>query len=267
MKKLKVIAAGLVIGALAGVSYEGYKLFTKPVVVKVVGPKIDRTLELTTEVTEYSAGDVLRKLPKDMKKTLLTLSSPGGDVDAGKHLEAEVRYRNVDTYVPVMAASMAAQLFMEGERRYVEPDALILFHSVANGLGRPDQVGEMLKLLDSDIIKTYLGGSITGDEVLATLDSAECKEHMSKLLKILSDIGSVIETRDTLETIKNHMDMINEAGMFVFDKLISKKLTKERLLAIYGNFKKNKFITGKELFELGIATHLGHPNMADYGEQ
>ncbi len=259
MKKLKVIGLGLFIGALLGTSLVGYQAS--------VSVKVDRTLELREEVEPGIMAELTGLLPKDNEKTLLTIDSPGGDVASGKAFEAELRYRNVDTYVPVFAASMGAQIWMEGKRRFVEPDAIVLFHSVANGLGRPDQVGDMIKLLDSAPVVEFMKGALTVDEAVLLEPDVMQRGPLFRILSMLADMGSVDHVRDMLETTKNLMDNMNLGGLIVFDKLLSAKLTKERLLEIYGNFKKNKFILGKELYELGIATDLGHPDMADYGEE
>ena len=67
-------------------------------------------------------------------RLLIKLMSPGGEVVTGKDLQASIkRGKHIDTYVSSMAASMGASTFMLGERRYVDEDAIVLFHGAHGG--------------------------------------------------------------------------------------------------------------------------------------
>jgi hypothetical protein len=121
-----------------------------------------------------------------------------------------------DTLVTYMAASAAAQTFLAGVNRYVEPTAAILFHGAANG--HYGTVGDVKKrILISD-----------------SLEEIKILESVLTLLNVFNEAS--LKIWEPLIAASNG------------------KLTKEIVIkTIYNNYEKDVFVSGQQLIDLGIA--------------
>lgn len=248
------------------------------------------------------------------KRELIELTSPGGSVFAGKTLiNAMVKSDTVDTSIPVFGASMAADTWVTGTRRYVMEDSMILFHGAHSGsyAGSQPILEKMLNVLVSDKFKDRVeielskpepvnpmklfgaresGPSIEDSDLSfalntkadfdkirssytsekkerATVESLDEEQFSKKLLVIVKEKGySVVlmQLTSTLEIIK----AINETMLTHFDKIIKQskgKWTRDKIRKeLFNDFEKDMVFTGKQLYDMGIATHLGAPNEEDY---
>ena len=97
---------------------------------------------LNQEVDPFVAG-VLEAEVRDAydhdRNLVFTITSPGGAVFPSMNIEtmlATSKGRTV-TYVSSYAFSMGAEFWIHGKERYIEPDAIVLFHAPSSGTSLP----------------------------------------------------------------------------------------------------------------------------------
>ncbi len=269
---------------------------------KSSGPITYNMMAITDEFDRHSVGSALKNLHAfnqvkgKEERILLTITSPGGEVIAGKELIIEMESGlPVDTYVPVSAASMGAETMITGERRYAEPDAVLLFHGAHGGSYLVTQhiLGKILAILKSEEFKNNIRHSMTQakPQKTATEHSEQVLIKMLEKFKASSDAkkldalelpyygiaaGLVAEkTYDVavmeIESRYEMLKAINEASLEKWDKVIAQsngKLTKDIIREkVYANFTKDMVFTGRELFDMGILTGLGRPPKENYVSQ
>jgi hypothetical protein len=178
----------------------------------------ERIHHIKTEFTMPMADVLIAALKRDKdKSTLIDISSPGGHIMAEAYLMQAIRiHGETDTLVTYMAASAAAQTFLAGVNRYVEPTAAILFHGAANG--HYGTVGDVKKrILISD-----------------SLEEIKILESVLTLLNVFNEAS--LKIWEPLIAASNG------------------KLTKEIVIkTIYNNYEKDVFVSGQQLIDLGIA--------------
>lgn len=304
MIKLKVSVASL---ALIGMIGYGVHSLRGSTGVEVDGNKI----ELTTQYDEDSMDRVMEGL-KDINETkgpteraLLTITSPGGSVFDGRKMFSKMKAGvPVDTYVPTFAASMGADNFMLGKRRYIEPDARIIFHGSFSGgsyFNAESTLKMKAKMIDTDLVREFYKASVEQNGSTEK-PSVEIKSDGSILLPPKEKNpyfpeGSVVTAAlklgftvdegraaydvlqealatnyaTALHTIKSDYDnvmTINRTMLSSFKDAIEHsngKLTEEIIIEkVFNNFKTDVFLTGQQAYDLGLATHLGAPNEEDY---
>jgi len=98
----------------------------------------------------------------DRRRLVLVLNSPGGSVDHGRTVVAEIRRRDrpIDTLVQKegVCASMCVPIFLAGRQRLADPEAYFMFHQVSLGGSARDnmkqkQLSEAEKVLLSKTVK------------------------------------------------------------------------------------------------------------------
>ena len=77
------------------------------------------------------------------KRVLLIIKSPGGRVDVMHEVISLLNeFDNIDTYVRGLTASAGAEIFMAGDKRFMDPGSDIVFHSMQmNGMNESDVEG------------------------------------------------------------------------------------------------------------------------------
>jgi hypothetical protein len=189
------------------------------------------------------------------ERILLELSSPGGEVFSGKDLQATMKSSlPIDTYVTSLAASMGADTFMLGERRYVDEDAMVVFHGGHSG-----------DTLTTEPVLERLVKHLENPE--STDDNSDIAPAISMIDAKVAQQGSYI----TLHDVRSTLDMlkaINHGMVTRIAELLHKTdstWTKERVQTeLFGDFKRDMIFTGKQLVEMGVATNLNAPNEEDY---
>ncbi len=130
--------------------------------------------------TIYVEGNIVFDTPEKFSKLieasdgieLVHLESLGGYVDAADLLARQIVSNELDTYTYSECASACTQIFMAGERRIVDPDAILAFHlGYLNGLpsevvkSLPDETDWVFreKGVPEEFLET--ARSFTGDEM------------------------------------------------------------------------------------------------------
>lgn len=262
--------------------------------------KTPAVIALHTEISEESSkvlqSEINEAKDKGAKRVLVDINSPGGEVFGGK-IGASVIFNDdrVDTYVSGVAASMAAQTFMAGNRRFMEKDAVILFHGAHSGSAMSTQVGieKLLKILESDDFKNLIKDEIQGNKE-KDITKEQTSDAMMRLMesiskgtkpmeKVVGDPmdyayvvllkkavldGGYFDVKTELVNALALLKTINVTGAVVFDKIIERsngRWTRERVIKeIYGNFEKDMVFTGEQMFEMGLIDGLGRPPVEDY---
>lgn len=229
---------------------------------------------------DYSTTDTAIGSLKDASKhigsgerALIKITSPGGSVTAGKGLKRQMKSGlPVDTYVPVMAASMGADVFMQGERRYVEPDAIILFHGAHQGTyGSSQTILELkLNILESKEFKEALQMELRSggrESVILNTIPIEHLAYAGQLADAVLKEGYEV-VRMKLKSSLDIISAINTSLLVVFQKAIDSsngKLTMEKVRHdIFRDFTEDVVLTGQQVYDLGLATNLGAPDEAGY---
>lgn len=235
------------------------------------------------------------------ERMLIEITSDGGAVFPGREMQQKLKSGvSLDTYVPLMAASMGADTFMLGERRYVERDALILFHGVHLGKfsltegfltkvikqlelehrNRVDAVDQIVGTLsdstsEGPATETTAGSAIISlEEILdaarAVMDPRDLGPAIEELrvgverAGYLTVMHSLRSTRDMLAGINNGaIDKIVEAMKATRPGITAAQVRKE----VFKDFEQDVVLTGNQMLEMGLATHAGRPPEADYTSQ
>lgn len=239
----------------------------------------------------------MNKSRGEHERILIKITSPGGAVFEGKKLRIAMKTGvPVDTYIGAFGASMAADTWAQGVRRYVEPDALVMFHGAHGGTYDSSQTilakklniltsPEFLKFMEdskNENVPTNLGGygphssrysgSTTNELPKSTpraIDTVGSKD-LALYKDLKADVGIkgydvvLMELRSSLDiisginnTMVESMNNIIESSEGKFTVEILKKI-------LFDDFSRDVVLTGKQLFDMGIATHLGAPNEEDY---
>ena len=118
-----------------------------------------RKLYLVDEVTPVSMGVLLQSLMclEDIsdEPVELYINSRGGEVSSGMAVYryiTEQMQSPVHTYCIGLAASMAAILYLAGERRYIYDGCQIMIHapaSISGNAEKPEELKDRLEILES----------------------------------------------------------------------------------------------------------------------
>lgn len=195
------------------------------------------------------------------ERILIKLDSPGGSVFDGMALFDEMRHSKVpiDVYVPAFAASMGANLLMHADRRYVSPQAMILFHGAHAGTYQVSEgvLKEQLDILDSADFKKMLE---TGAVPLGV--SGMQAVQMKKLYETVaqSNLTHVyMEMKSTYDMIK----AINDTMVDYIAKKIGKSFEDVRH-TLFNDMKSDAIFTGQQLMDMGLITGTDLPDMSPY---
>lgn len=297
------MAIEIKVGVFAAASAFVMLSFAMPYLpVPAVGHGPGNIIEFNTAFNAESTGEA-KKIIKDFtrkadpdKRLLLKLMSPGGEVFSGKDMQAEVKgSKNIDTYVSSIAASMGADTFMLGERRYVDEDALVLFHGAHGGsfamsqpvLTKLIEVVEMvqiqsqkqvrepstialsktkestaLKMPSTTIYDKHLNTVIKGN-----VEISDIEPIARKVMEMVQQNGFTVVLHD-LRSIRDMLAGVNETMV----SRISAKLVKtdptytpdKVRKDLFSNFERDMVFTGRQLVDMGIATAAGAPPEKDY---
>jgi len=196
------------------------------------------------------------------ERILIRLLSPGGEVMSGRdfqrHLTAGLP---VDTYVGVMAASMGADTFMLGERRYVDPDSIILFHGAAQG-----------SIVTTEPVLKRLIEHVEQSAILEP--SAQLMDDTTDIQPLIMMIDKMVQENGSyavLHELRSTYDVLCIINRTMSEKIAAKlqktdpSWTNERVVKeLFGDFKRDMVFTGQQLFDMGVATHLNAPPETDY---
>ncbi len=241
-------------------------------------------INFSAQFSQDTVDSTINKIKSDTdngtnnERVLLKLTSPGGEVFSGKKLRTEMTKKgmHVDTYVPAFAASMGADIFMQGERRYVEPDAIVLFHGAHAGTYAVSQPILQIKLdilqsqefIDALNAPSYMSQDPSNPmQMYRSKLDAKHAAYMSELLQAVNSRGYEVVLME-LQSIFDIISTINETMLLGFERAIKQsngKLTMDILREkVFRNFTQDVVLTGQQLYDLGLATDLGAPNEKDY---
>ena len=128
-------------------------------------PDMERTIYIVGEIGGRNSLDTARKieqLSSEGKPITLIINSPGGSIVAGLQIisamrVAKARGNEIHCVVPILAASMGFQIFINCDKRYTLTESLLLFHPATTGLqGNKEEVlyaSERLKAIEEPLIK------------------------------------------------------------------------------------------------------------------
>lgn len=217
------------------------------------------------EVNDFTLINIENKLAianlivtKD-ERVLINVESPGGSGQVMRKLITAIAESKVpvDTYVKDNAASAGALLFILGDHRYVNPNAVITFHGghfgtyalteatlkraidlLANGeLERLMFLKNTGQLRASDVdIDTYKAVEV------ATAVAESC--GLSGLLQTLDSMYTTLKISNELQVSTVYKVMVKS------DPSITKEYVKS---TIFKDFKLDATFTGQQLIDMGIA--------------
>lgn len=132
----------------------------------VIKPDLKRTVYITGVIGGGMAIEVAQKiesLTAAAAPITLIINSPGGSIIAGLQIisairVAKARGNEIQCVVPVMAASMGFQIFINCDKRYTLTEALLLFHPATSGIANGNKeemlyASERLKAIEEPLIK------------------------------------------------------------------------------------------------------------------
>jgi ATP-dependent Clp protease protease subunit len=131
----------------------------------VLKPDLNRTIYVVGEIGSRGAINTamqIERLSNDGKPITLIINSPGGSITAGVQIisalkVAKARGNEIRCVVPVLAASMGFQIFINCDVRYTLSGSLLLFHPATSGVdGNKDEMlyaSERLKAIEEPLIK------------------------------------------------------------------------------------------------------------------
>lgn len=283
VKGLILVSAIFVLSALLGLTGSG-----------VFSDRPVNIVELNTEITEESSDNLKKAIDaikeRSSGRILVQINSPGGGVFDGKLGAAEIANNpNIDTYVAGIAASMGAQTFMAGHRRFMEKDAVILFHgaNIGSEIGTQKGIEKLLRILDSDEFKDSIEHAVDNlskeavkpTNLLEALLSNRTKvapmavgdpldhAYANMLREDVMQRGFYSVYMDLTNTL-SILKVINNSALSVFDDVIKKsegRWTRERVQKeIYGDFEKDMIFTGEQMLQMGLVDGLGMPPKENY---
>lgn len=119
----------------------------------------DQILLLNTEVNSESVEILIaaiEALSEEHKELYMVLDSPGGSVFDGSRLISymEASRANINTVSYGMCASMCAQIFGHGKKRYMVDRSTLMYHPAAGGLrGTLPEMKSLLAYIDIETQK------------------------------------------------------------------------------------------------------------------
>lgn len=134
-------------------------LTTNKKTIKQLSINTDQIILFNTEVHEHSVNLVIseiQKLSKTNKDIYILLDSPGGSVFDGNRLISYIEGSTVKVYTvnTGMCASMCAQIFSHGAKRYAIDRSVLMFHQAAGGVsGRVKSMKHLLAFVDKEVRK------------------------------------------------------------------------------------------------------------------
>ena len=194
------------------------------------------------------------------ERILITLTSPGGEVFTGKLFQDAIRTSKVpvDVHVTALAASMGADTLMLGDRRYVAPDSLVIFHGAFAGsyADGENMKKELLDLLESKEMSEYVATGINPEK------NPEKLARMYALHKeiLASGYSAVyIEVKSTYNMVKKINDIaINRIAAHI-------KWAPEKVRhVLFKDLKEDGVFTGREMLEMGIIDGFDPPSLDPY---
>lgn len=221
--------------------------------------------EFNSESVNRVMSNIIKAEKESSARVLLEITSPGGEVMSGDAVVVELSESdNIDTYIPSFAASMGAETFMSGKRRYMEPTAEVLFHGVhAGGITEPMTL-EAINFVRSGDYLDYKDKEASNETKKAI--EAKYPELNSGLMTkiiIVIEMTSVDETLNILRNLYDELHKINERSLDRWNKFIEDsngKWTRERVKKeIYADYKKDVVFSGTQMLELGLIDGLGRP--------
>jgi hypothetical protein len=208
-------------------------------------------LILDGAVSEYSMTPLIERLAEinavqgKTERTLFSITSPGGSITDGQKLIVKMRYGvEVDTYVPVEAASMGTSLFLTGKKRFAEPDAIFVFHG--GHYGGYERTEPMMR--------GYLQYVTDGTKPT----SIELGPDMIKRLDRNIEIKGRTAVKQIIQSMYRNLKVSNKAMVSRVADLMKKPAEYVKKV-VFGDFKEDVYFTGKQLHDMGLATHLGSP--------
>lgn len=194
------------------------------------------------------------------ERILITLTSPGGEVFTGKLFQDAIRTSKVpvDVHVTALAASMGADTLMLGARRYVAPDALIIFHGAFAGsyADGENMKKELLDLLESKEMAEYVDTGVNPEK------DPEKLARMNALHKeiLASGYSAVyIEVKSAYNMVKK----INDIGINRIATQIKWDPEKVRHI-LFKDLREDAIFTGREMLEMGIIDGFDPPSLDPY---
>lgn len=195
--------------------------------------------EMNTDFSEWSNAALKRLLKADFNGDhLLTITSFGGMPDA-RLIDIARKMPNLTTYVPDLAYSMGADLWLMGDKRIVSKHASVIFHSAQM------QMGE----------KSFSQRDF--EDLLAVVE-----ENLS-VASLLTDKMNVLKLKLMRKEILARLSILkigNEEQLALFDDVIKQsngKLTKEIIVKeLFHDFRDDIAVSGQKLFDMGIATEI-----------
>lgn len=130
----------------------------------VYKPDLNRTIYLVGEIGGGNALDVaarIEKMSRDAEPITLIINSPGGAIIPGLQIisamrVAKARGNEIHCVVPILAASMGFQIFINCDKRYTLSESLLLFHPATGGIqGNKEELlyaSERLKAIEEPLI-------------------------------------------------------------------------------------------------------------------
>lgn len=216
--------------------------------------------EFNSSVDQQSINSMI-ELIKDGSHPIITVNTPGGSADALKNLLLFLKYNKVgfDTYTTKYTASAGALIWTLGDKRIVERDALITFHSVhAGSYGlTATTVCNADKYIKSEKGKSDLrllinnGMGFFLNQPTTTMQDIKDME----VVGIILGESGVAGVEQSLDAICVQMKSFNELQIEVVSKELD--LDKEFVRKVlFKNFEYDSTFTGQELFDMGIATEV-----------
>lgn len=221
--------------------------------------------EFNSESVNRVMSNIIKAEKESSARVLLEITSPGGEVMSGDAVVVELSASdNIDTYIPSFAASMGAETFMQGKRRYMEEHAEILFHGVSAGGITEPMAKTLIDFVGSGDSKIYRGqpdGSDTQKAIAQKYPDVGLLTLWA-IAKLEADDGTS-STLKLLREVYHELQKINERSLDRWNSFIAKskgkwtrELVKEK---IYGNYKKDMVFTGTQMLEMGMIDGLGRP--------
>lgn len=305
MKKVLVVVGALLVSAVSVIAYHNPMdiMLNTPTETKgqqsVVNSK-PRVVELNGELDGASTAFLKKKVGEAQAdsngRILVSISSPGGAVVGGMEGSVFIKYnKELDTYIPVSAASLASDHFMNGHNRFMEPKATILFHGAHGGnemLTVPGMV-RILALMESDQFRADVVGTNDiglvipmfkpeSNEILddivdmitscrVSLDApSKSPEELDAdtvakaLVSRLGYTGSVKGLKSSI----GGLTAANNAAMTSVQQAAAERgisLSLDEIKSkLFGDFELDMRFTGEQMLEMGLIDGVGQPDMARY---
>jgi ATP-dependent protease ClpP protease subunit len=258
-------------------------------------PLVERNENIITFDTGFSfeAGEEFVEHMKDInehegvnERALVEITSSGGYVSVGEEMAYFMKKGvPVDTFVPRRAASMGVETFILGQDRYIDPDAELLLHGAYSGkyafnehslkkavelVNDPTMAILMELLREQGILEAHEEAMVPIVSAAYTL-GIDTSDPIALQLALTHYIDYGKESAlHELESAYQSLAGSNAKGFDRLVQIIQEKNPDMTEAYIYVHIVKKHardvIITGREAYELGIATHLGEPDPSKYKE-